>query len=75
MNASVSRSAIMSIIVGSEDHLRNVSRDLFIKGVWAEALTYPAVEPGQARIRFRVSTAHTREDLDFVLKKVADILS
>jgi glycine C-acetyltransferase len=75
MNASVSQSAIMSIMVGSEDHLRNVSRDLFINGIWAEALTYPAVEPGQARIRFRVSTAHTKEDLDFVLKKVAEILS
>ena len=73
MNASVSQSAIMSIIVGSEDHLRNVSRDLFINGVWAEALTYPAVEPGQTRIRFRVSTSHTKEDLDFILTKVKDV--
>jgi len=75
MNASVSRSAIMSIMVGSEDHLRNVSRDLFINGVWAEALTYPAVEPGQARIRFRVSTSHSKEDLDFVLTNVKGVFT
>jgi glycine C-acetyltransferase len=62
-------------MIGSEDRLRNVSRDLFINGIWAEALIYPAVEPGQARIRFRASAAHTREDLDFVLKKAGEVLS
>jgi len=75
MNASVSQSAIISVIVGSEDHLRNVSRDLFINGVWAEALAYPAVEAGRARIRFRVSASHTKDDLDFVLTAVKNVFS
>jgi len=75
MNASISRSAIISIIVGSEDNLRSISRDLFINGIWAEALTYPAVELGQAKIRFRVSASHTKDDLDFVLTNVKGVFS
>ena len=57
------------------DWLRDASRDLFINGIWAETLIYPEVEPGQARIRFRASAAHTREDLAFVLKKAGEVLS
>ena len=57
------------------DWLSDASRDLFINGIWVEAPAYPAVEPGQARIRFRASAAHIREDLDFVLKKAGEVLS
>jgi glycine C-acetyltransferase len=74
-NPSRSKSAIMSVIVGKEEILRNISRELFQNGVWAEALPFPAVPIGEERIRFRVSATHSREDLDFVLGVVEKTFS
>lgn len=73
--AARSQSAIMSVIVGNEERLLDISRELFNSGVWAETLPYPAVPLGEARIRFRVSAAHTKEDLDFVLERVKEIFT
>lgn len=37
-------------------------------GVYVVGFSYPVVPKGKARIRTQVSAAHSREDLDFVLK-------
>ena len=37
-------------------------------GVYVVGFSYPVVPKGRARIRTQVSAAHSREDLDFVLK-------
>lgn len=37
-------------------------------GVYVVGFSYPVVPKGKARIRAQVSAAHSREDLDFVLK-------
>lgn len=70
-NAKVSGSAIFSIPVGSEQVLRDISRELFRNGVYAEALGFPAVPHKQERIRFRVSASHSIEELRHVLQVTA----
>jgi 7-keto-8-aminopelargonate synthetase-like enzyme/acyl-CoA synthetase (AMP-forming)/AMP-acid ligase II/GNAT superfamily N-acetyltransferase len=69
-----SQSSIMSIEVGSEDRLRELSRELFERGVWAEPLPFPAVPRGKERLRFRVRYAHTDADLQVTAETVADCI-
>jgi glycine C-acetyltransferase len=73
-NAARSRSAIMSAIIGDEALLRDLLKDVFEKGLWVEGLPFPAVPRGQERLRFRVSGAHTKEDLDCALNILEDSL-
>lgn len=61
--AAVSRSTIMSANVGSEGLLREIVKELFEQGIWAEGLPFPAVSRGQERARFRVRYEHETHDL------------
>ena len=38
------------------------------KGVYVTSFVYPVVPKGKARIRVQISAAHTKEDLDYVVK-------
>ena len=38
------------------------------KGVYVVAFSYPVVPKGKARIRTQVSAAHTKEDIDYIVK-------
>lgn len=74
-NALKSKSAIVSAPVGNERILRDVARELLGHGVYAEALPFPAVPRGQERMRFRVSAAHTQEELQKVLCAAEEVFS
>ena len=69
-NVRKSDSSILSVIIGDERTLRDVVRDLFEEGVWVEGLPFPAVTRGQERVRFRVSTLHTEEDIEQTVESV-----
>lgn len=73
-NPNRSGSAIISVLIGEERILRDVTRDLFNEGIWAEGLPFPAVPCGQERIRFRASALHTRNDLDQALEVTERVL-
>lgn len=73
-DVQASQSSIMSIEVGSEDRLREISRLLFERGVWAEPLPFPAVPRGRERVRFRVRYVHTDADLLETAETVAQVL-
>jgi 8-amino-7-oxononanoate synthase len=72
-NAKKSGSAIFSVPVGNEGSLRDMAREMFRRGVYAEALGFPAVLHGQERIRFRVSASHTQENLSQVLQILTEV--
>ena len=38
------------------------------KGVYVTSFVYPVVPKGKARIRVQISAAHTKEDLDYVVR-------
>jgi len=63
-NVLLSESAIMSIRVVGETDLDRLAARLFADGVWAEILRHPATRKGEERVRFRIRSDHSREDID-----------
>ncbi len=64
VNVRKSGSAIMSVLVPSEEALDRLAKGLFDAGIWAEVLRHPATRRGEERIRFRIRTNHSLADID-----------
>ena len=64
-----SQTPITPVMLGDAHLAQKFSARLFEEGVFAQAIGYPTVPRGQARIRVMLSAAHTKEDLDFALEK------
>jgi glycine C-acetyltransferase len=58
---------IIPVMVGDERKAMQLADDLFAAGVFAQALSFPTVPKGKARVRTIVTAAHTHEDLQFAL--------
>ncbi len=58
---------ITPVMLGEAKLAQTFSRRLFEEGVFAQAIGYPTVPRGRARIRVMLSATHAREDLDFAL--------
>ncbi|WP_448595740.1 glycine C-acetyltransferase, partial [Thermoflexus hugenholtzii] len=54
---------ITPVMLGDAHLAQTFSRRLFEEGVFAQAIGYPTVPRGKARIRVMISAAHRREDL------------
>lgn len=59
---------IIPIIIGSERLALEFAELLLKHGVFAQAIRYPTVAKGKARIRVTVTALHSREDMDHVLE-------
>ncbi len=60
-----SETPITPVMLGDEKTAQNLSRRLFEEqDVFAQAIAYPTVPRGMARIRVMISAAHSHEDLD-----------
>jgi glycine C-acetyltransferase len=68
-----SQTPITPVMLGEAQTAWDFSKMLFEEGVFAQAITYPTVPKGKARIRVMVSAIHTKEDLDFALDKFAKV--
>jgi len=64
---------IVPIMLGDAVLAQNMADKLLEKGVYVIGFSYPVVPKGQARIRTQISAAHTREDLDFAIEKIAEV--
>jgi glycine C-acetyltransferase len=65
---------ITPVIIGDEAAAREFSRRLFDgESVFAQAISYPMVPLGTARLRVMVSAAHSDEDLDRGLEALASV--
>ncbi|MGI6204671.1 MAG: aminotransferase class I/II-fold pyridoxal phosphate-dependent enzyme [Anaerovoracaceae bacterium] len=58
---------VIPVLVGAEDTAEQLSEKLFEKGVFAQAIKFPLVARGNARIRVIISADHEEKDLDIVL--------
>ena len=68
---------IVPIIVGETAAAIQLSDQLLAEGVFVTGFGFPVVPQGQARVRCQISSAHTRDDIDFAVrafKKVGDRL-
>lgn len=59
---------IVPVIIGEEVPTLMLSRHLESRGILAPALRPPTVEPGKCRIRFSLSSAHTREQVECLVR-------
>ncbi len=59
---------IVPIMLYDEKAAVEMARRMMEKGVYVVAFSYPVVPKGKARIRTQVSAAHTREEIDYIVK-------
>lgn len=57
-------SAIMTVMIGADTVVRNMSTSLYNAGIFSSAVVYPAVPQNRGTLRLSVSAVHTRDDLD-----------
>ena len=75
INVRKSRSAIMSVLVPTEDALDRLAKGLFDAGIWAEVLRHPATRKGEERIRFRIRMNHSLADIDRAVDTLRSVAS
>jgi len=59
---------IVPVILGETAKAIRMSELLLAEGVFVTGFGYPVVPQGHARVRCQLSAAHSRDDLDFVLR-------
>jgi len=59
---------IVPILIGDPLKAKQMVSDLYQKGIYVVALTYPVVPKGEDTIRVQISASHTKKDLDYALK-------
>ncbi len=72
-NIGHSQTPITPVIIGDEKTTMEFSKLLFEEGIFAQGIVFPTVPRGTARIRVMVSAAHSKEDIDFGVKKFVEI--
>jgi len=66
-DTGLSQSPITPVIVGDGALAMTLSDRLFEEGVFAQGIAYPTVARDKARVRTIVTSAHTRDELQFAL--------
>ena len=66
-DTGASESPITPIIVGESDRATAFSTRLFEEGVFAQAIGFPTVPRGKARLRTIVTAEHTSDELQFAI--------
>ena len=64
---------IVPIMLGDAVLAQKMAERLLEKGVYVIGFSYPVVPKGGARIRAQISAAHSKEDLDFAIEKIAEV--
>jgi len=64
---------IVPIMLSDAVLAQKMAEKLLEKGVYVIAFSYPVVPKGAARIRTQISAAHSKQDLDFAIEKIADV--
>ncbi len=68
-----SQTPITPVMLGEATVAQEFSKRLFEEGIFAQAIGYPTVPRGKARIRVMISATHSKDDLDFALEKFAKV--
>ncbi|HAJ62755.1 MAG TPA: 8-amino-7-oxononanoate synthase, partial [Cyanobacteria bacterium UBA8543] len=63
--------AVIPVLVGDSEPCIRLAAKLFERGINVVPMIAPAVEPQGARLRFFLSCAHTKEQLNYTLDTLA----
>ena len=69
-----SQSAIIPVLIGADEKAIKMSRDLFTHSIFAPCVRWPVVPRGESRIRFTMTSEHTKEQLDTLLQKMKIVI-
>ncbi len=64
---------IVPVMIGDAAKTQEMSKKLLEKGLYVVGLWFPVVPEGKARLRFQLSAAHTREQIDRALEILASV--
>jgi glycine C-acetyltransferase len=64
---------IVPIMLGDAKKTQDMSKKLLEKGLYVVGLWFPVVPEGAARLRFQVSAAHTKEQLDQAISILREV--
>jgi glycine C-acetyltransferase len=67
------KTPITPVMIGDATAARKLSARLMEEGIFAQAIGFPTVPMGKARIRCMVSAAHSRDDLDLAVGKFVKV--
>ncbi|MEM0286801.1 MAG: glycine C-acetyltransferase [Nitrososphaerota archaeon] len=70
-----SETPITPIMVGDSAKAQRLADELFEEGIFVIPIVYPMVPKDKARIRTIINARHTKEDLDFAVRKIVEIAS
>jgi len=73
LNVITGEHPIVPIMLGDAVLAQKMAEKLLQKGVYVIGFSYPVVPEGTARIRTQTSAAHSIEDLDFAIDKIAEV--
>ncbi len=62
---------IVPVLIGDAERCQCFARALRAEGVHVDAIQFPAVPPGRARLRFMLNAGHTRAQIDHVVDVMA----
>ena len=68
------KTPILPILVYSEEKALRISRELLKEKVFIQAIRYPTVPKGQARLRLTASLNYTPQDLEFLKEKLEKVI-
>ena len=64
---------IVPIMLGDARLAQQMAARMLEKGVYVIGFFYPVVPEGTARIRTQISAAHSIKDLDFAVRRFAEV--
>lgn len=66
---------VVPVILGNSLHSLQLSNALFKRGVNVQPIMYPAVEESAARLRFFLTSKHTKEEVDYTVETMVEELN
>jgi 8-amino-7-oxononanoate synthase len=66
-----STTPVLPLLLGDEWRAYRVAREMLAQGIFVSAVVYPAVSPGQARLRLCATAAHRPEHFDRLFSALA----
>lgn len=64
---------IVPLVIGDPVKAKRITTELYKRGIFVIALTYPVVPKDQDTIRIQISASHTSQDIDYALRSFEEV--